>query len=756
MFSFLEPLFAVAAGAGALGIIILHFLSRPSRRREFLFSNTRLLLAIIQEQLPRQRLRDRFLAVARGLCWMALFLALAKPLLRGLGGGGPAQEGRVIYWLVIDVSASMGYRDATGSNFLERSIRAAHMVAQELWRSSPSIKIGILAFDEEVKEAFTLEPSGDFTRVEQALSRLEISAPKTRQAAWISWLSQRPEALRTAGVYVFSDFARHGFEAKNFFQGVWDEAPVILVTPSESKLSNRRLRLEEPGRGGALQAVIDCFGDRESSPPPAMIIADALTRKTLATVRIADCSATTVVIDDVLNLPRSEEKALRFSLPADKLEFDDEYFWVRRQARQGALLIIDGEPGRRASESESFYVREALKVLRPQETWSIVTQEEAERLLSKPGTFPGVRQLWLLNTGPLAEPLARYLADFISKEGNTLFVASGGRQAALETPVMAGMALRGMAAPGEGRMVMMPDVEGHWLGDQPPSGITAEDLSKVRVEQMAVLTPSARTKKIWLSLEGSRGRSNQALPMLVELFFEGAGLPPAGPGGTIDPPAPTARSSGGRWPAGGGSPAAAGAPVKIFFWATTMDSEWTNLPLKGFFVNLVEALIKASAPNIASRSVIWGENWSFDFPSGFKRDLKARSPSTILIKAYEKGAGVGLGPLMERGIYQLQWGGLRINEQEEDWPAYVAVNAPPRGLESDLERASEKEMRRLSGESGLYSQVTLTEILNRPRRAVAALGASDLSRPLMVAALILLMIEGAVLVWSSCRENQLR
>jgi hypothetical protein len=161
MMSFLWPL-GLAFGSLAGIVVILHMLKM--KRREVDISSALLWKKAIEDlraNAPFQRLRKSLLLLLQLLAVFALAIALARPVKRM-----PRDEGRRIA-ILVDVSASMGAREAGGKTRVDLAREEARKVVDGL---GPSDSAAIVAFDARARALATLTSSQPVLR--QALAGL--------------------------------------------------------------------------------------------------------------------------------------------------------------------------------------------------------------------------------------------------------------------------------------------------------------------------------------------------------------------------------------------------------------------------------------------------------------------------------------------------------------------------------------------------------------------------------------------------------
>ncbi len=206
---FLRPSYLWALPLAA-GPIIIHLLSRR-RKRIVEFSSISLLLAARQKNVERLNLREILLLLMRTLIVLFLLLAMARPVVRGLGGTSIGDHEPTAVVMLLDGTLSMRYASAGETSF-ERAIAGMREV------------LGYTGSEDRVR-ILVCGPAGpgpfDFAgelRPHEAGSRLELLEPAAVHRTLDDCLKR---ALSVAGtmdlpwkeVHVFTDLQETSFGA---------------------------------------------------------------------------------------------------------------------------------------------------------------------------------------------------------------------------------------------------------------------------------------------------------------------------------------------------------------------------------------------------------------------------------------------------------------------------------------------------------------------------------------------------------------
>src|SRR6185437_2249441 len=128
-FTLLSPWYLVGLGAAAIPLII--HLSRSRRTKKIRFSTTRFFTDQFLRSYRMSRLKELALLVCRMALFALLAMALTQPLYLPKGSSLLGKEGSRAVVLVIDNSASMGYREK-GETLFERARQGARTILDGL------------------------------------------------------------------------------------------------------------------------------------------------------------------------------------------------------------------------------------------------------------------------------------------------------------------------------------------------------------------------------------------------------------------------------------------------------------------------------------------------------------------------------------------------------------------------------------------------------------------------------------------------
>jgi hypothetical protein len=553
---FVAPALLLGLIAGVLPWII-HRIGRR-RVRTVPFAAMELLLRAEREVSARRRLRDALLLFARTAIAIALPLAFARPFAQvrsELPAVTTRSQSAVI---VLDDSASMRRRGRTESLFDTARARARHLV-QNL---SPESDIAIVLASEAVGGAGApvAELSHDRARVLAALTSAGASA---RRADFAAALRRATQILATAPradrlIYVVTDLQASGWEQVSAAALAGGPEIVVLDASDGAAWENRAVvaLAAEPAPEEGTQgiAVVAEIANYSARPVKGLGI----------TLRLDGAEVARGFID----VPPGGRAKKRFVhavsgaaashqaevvIDRDDFALDDRRACRVEASRRLRVLIVNGDPRTVRTEDETFFLEAALRAggsgFSPT---SILPDDLATRELD------GFGAIFLANvarpSGAAAEALARYVAA-----GGGLFISLGDKLDADTWNQTRGI---------------LPQPLGLKRSAAAPPGTRAEG-ETVDLRPAERLAPIDRRHPL-LSSFPARGEG-----LTSARFFQYVLLAPL-------PDAPGRRVVL-RYESG--APALVDAEIgrgRVLLLTTTVDREWTDLPIRPGFLPLVQ------------------------------------------------------------------------------------------------------------------------------------------------------------------------
>jgi hypothetical protein len=562
---FLAPALLLGLAAAVLPFVI-HRIGRR-RARPVRFAAMELLMRAEREVSARRRLRDALLLLARTAIAIALPLAFARPFTE-VRSDLPAVTARSQSAVVVlDDSASM--RRRVGGDALFESARGrARAIVEHL---SADSEIGIVLASEGAP-APVAELSGDRARVLGALASLGPSARRAdfagalRRATQILTGSPRADHL----IYVVTDLQASGWEEVT--PTMFAAGPeVVILDPSEGVPWDNRavasLTAEAaPEEGAQGIAVVAEIANYAAEPARGLGI----------TLRLDGAEVARGFVD----VPAGGRAKKRFVhnvtggagthqaevvIDHDAFTLDDRRACRVEASRGLRVLIVDGDPRTVRTEDETFFLEAALRAGGSSfAVTTILTDDLAGRDLEAFGA------VFLANVNRPTPAVAAALARYV-EGGGGLFISVGDR---VDTDAWNQLG-----------KAILPQPLGLKRSAAAPPGLHPEG-ETVDLRQAERLAPIDRRHPL-LSAFPAKGEG-----LASARFFQFMLLAPVSD-------APERRVVL-RYETGG--PALVEAELgrgRVLLLTTTVDREWTDLPIRPGFLPLVQEAARylAGAPS---------------------------------------------------------------------------------------------------------------------------------------------------------------
>lgn len=415
--------FGMLGALGALAIpVIVHLMFRQ-RARTVDLGTLQFLKIVLRDNARRRRLKRLLLLALRLACVAIVALLFARPYLLAT----EAVEGERLVVVLLDRSASMGLKGR--SRPIDRALAEAKTL---LGRAGKGTRIEFATFDRSVRP---LAKASDLKNVPA-----EPSAMGTDYGPVMAWA--RDLCVRAGKgakeVHVLTDLQRSGL-GRGESVTMPGDALVRLsdfgrAFPKNVGVAGVRVEPASVRPGETVTVVATLFN---ASPLPVAKVPVTLHLEAGAgNVRDAE---KTVDLDGLASA--SVEFALK-ELPEglwrghvqtasadDELAFDDRRYLAVDVAPPVPVLLLDGDPGRSAFESETYFLQAALRLAAAGERYEKAPFDP--RTVDVPGgagmpDLDKTRAVVLANVGGVDDADAKRLAEFV-KRGGGLLVFTGDR-----------------------------------------------------------------------------------------------------------------------------------------------------------------------------------------------------------------------------------------------------------------------------------------------------------------------------------------
>jgi hypothetical protein len=651
---FLAPSILLGLIAAALPWLV-HLIGKR-RATPVNFAAMQLLLSAERRVAARRRLREILLLVARTGIAAALPLIFARPFaekVSDLPEESLSAESAVI---VLDDSASMR-RQADGSTLHERAKDRARRLLQEL----PKDAEVALMLASEGSEPLVGELTLERTRLLQALDRSVASAraadyPQAlRKAALILTTSRRAERR----IFVITDLQTAGWGDEGALRREGDPDLALVDVAQPYPWDNRavvRVSAQpavDLGTGAvSVEAEVADFSAKPASNLGLSLRIDgAVVAKGFVQFSTPGRQKKTFV-HTIAGAAGSHD--VEVSIDGDDFPLDDRR-WARLELSHALrVLIINGDARTVLREDEAYFLETALKA--SDRTTSVVTALPDD---VSPGSLDSYNVVFLANVAEPSEPLAAALTRYVQRGGG-VFLSVGSRvnipmwndrlSALLPQPLS--VPRTAAALPGQ--------VVGETIDERPPSRLApldrrhpllstfparGEGLASARFFKFLLLEPVSDATQSAVIL-----RYDTGAPALVEKSI-GKG--------------------------------------RVMLLSTTVDREWTDLPIRTGFLPLVQEAARrlAGTSEHGGTSVLTvGQRREIALAPDERRLEITKPDGTVWVASKDRGGGtrtVLFTETDEPGAYHVRAAGADGMLTNRPGDGFV-VNIEPR--ESNPER----------------------------------------------------------------------
>jgi len=575
--TFLNPLILAGLAAAILPILIHRLTHRKALRKNF--SAVRLLVHSRNLMARPQRLKHLILLALRVMAVAALVVIAARPMLVRPGLLAMGEGGAKV--LILDNSASMGYRDAQGQRFA-RAKRATQEIVGLLSKPTAEVLIiptapiqGRLPDESELRWMRSAE-------VARYLTSLPLSTGKGEPGAALALALKKLSSVKGAReIILISDMAKGDWQGSDL--GKLGTLPAntqatflrIGGKTRDSNMAVKAIRLKEgdlvAGTSCRLEATIANLSDQPSSTVVQVMMGN--TKVSQSTLELKPREDGKIYFDLLLDRPGSINGRVRLS--GDNLPYDDLLDFTLKVREKIRVLVVDGDPRGSMRASESYYLSHALQPGNtegsPFQTKVISEKEFSEVNLKS------YDALFLLN---VAKPQPSKIAAFLDA-GNPVFIFLGDRILPDEynsIPLFS-WRLREIREATAQRPERITTVDyGHEALKQ-FSEAGRESLEGAAFRRYFKIDSKGQARGNLSSEHGEReGKAPEALPR------EGATRAPR-----ISVATKTLLALENKDPLLLESPFGKG---KILLYTSSADADWNDLPLKAAYVPLLQGILK--------------------------------------------------------------------------------------------------------------------------------------------------------------------
>jgi hypothetical protein len=391
----------------------------------------------LRENIRRRRLKRWILLALRMLCVALLAVLFARPYLSAKETGG---DDRLVI-LLIDRSASMGLKQE-GKCLLDLAVSQAKKI---LANCGEGTHVEAAWFDHAVHplHAGASAPSPGVAApglsLADQLTALAMPAMLfggTDYGAALAWARDVATQSHRHGktLYLFTDLQRSGLD-RTAAAPMPEDVQVHLVDLGRAYPENVAVTavatpkaVIRPGETTSAQVKLLNTGPFAREAVPVVLRLESGTkRQEFRSQTSLAAGGTATVRFDLPALPEGLWQGTAEVEASDDLAFDNRGYLAITIAPPLGVLLVDGDPGRSRSASETFFLETAVRLAEPGTNYAASPFTTSRLDYAAVGALPawsGISLVVLANVAGLSAGDARRLADFV-RQGGGLLVFTG-------------------------------------------------------------------------------------------------------------------------------------------------------------------------------------------------------------------------------------------------------------------------------------------------------------------------------------------
>ncbi|MEP9410676.1 MAG: BatA domain-containing protein [Candidatus Brocadia sp.] len=363
MLSFLNPLLLLGV-LGASIPIIIHLINRK-KAISHKFAAIGFLLETKKRIYVKFKLRQLILLILRASLLIFLAIALARPLIRNYGGASEKNipTSNVI---IIDDSYSMQYADRNES-FFTLAKTAASKIVDTLAKEDEAVIITCSGITSQVLPELDYDKKHLLDSIKQMQSGYTITRITPALDAAIEIFATARTSVKR--IFLLTDMTRNGWDPAWFKSGQEKlqkhVSRVHIVDISEGrKLKNIAITHIEPKLAvleriaeGHIKATVSNFSSAQAKDLLAQVFIDGK-KVTQGFFNIEANASETKEFSFTIEKGKVHQGWIEIA--GDNLSADDRRYFVLNTLHKLDTLLIDGDPRTNIYESETFYLEKAL------------------------------------------------------------------------------------------------------------------------------------------------------------------------------------------------------------------------------------------------------------------------------------------------------------------------------------------------------------------------------------------------------------
>ncbi len=663
MISFLNPILLFGI-LGASIPIIIHLINKK-KAISHKFAAIDFLLQSNKRISVKFKLRQLILLILRASLLVFLALALARPFIKNFGGGATERNIPTSSVIIIDDSYSMQYSVNRDSFFLSAKALAREIITTLTKDDEAAV---ITCSDIELQ---TL-PELDYDK-KILLNFIEQSQPSFATTHITPALHAAIEILTTAKtpikrIFLLTDMTRNGWDL-DWFKSGYEKlrnsiSNVHIIDVSENReLKNvaithiePQIDLSERNGEGHIKVTVSNFTSSKVKNLLAQVFID---QKKVTQGFFTIEANTSETKEFYFSVERGKEYRGWVEISEDHLLIDNKRYFTISTAYTLDTLLIDGDPKTNIYESETFYLEKALNPGREHASSIRTTVRSLQEVNNI--TFAHFDIIFLCNVETLPFEKIRELEKFV-KEGGAAILSLGNKIDAHYYNDSLGALLPHRLHTIRTFSSDSPLSEGQPLSLKTPQHI--HPILRILSDADMSSLPSAKFYRIFYVDPSPLGDSKTILtfsddtPALIERQVERG---------------------------------------KVLLFTSSLDRDWTDLPVKPFFLPLMQQLcryISGGVPEDIQRDILVKQRWQFPYsydieqveitnPEGTQTSLQPQLVNNEKSFLYNETSMPGVYIVTVHG------------RPHPQFPPYFSVNLDT--SESNLDKIDHKELTALMG-----------------------------------------------------------
>lgn len=663
MLSFLNPVLLLGILGASIPIIIHLINKRKSVSHKFAAID--FLLETNKRISIKFKVRQLILLILRASLLMFLALSLAKPFIKNSGGGAEEKNIPTSNVIIIDDSLSMQYSDRQDP-FFSSAKTAAKQIVDTFKKDDEAAVIVCSSSKPLVLPELEDDKKHLFDTIDQFHPGFTATHIMSALDTAVEILASAKTSIRR--IFLLTDMTRNGWDP-HWFKGGHEKLQrhvtrFHILDVSEGKIlkniaithAELQLNLMERNAEIRIKATISNFSPVPVKDLPAHIYIHG--KKSAQGFFNIETNASETK-EFFITAEKGKDIYGWVEIPGDNLLADNKRYFTINASQPIEALLIDGDPKTNIYESETFYLekalnpgREHLSLIKP----SLCAIHEVNNM-----TFADFNIIFLCNVETLPPEKIQELEKFVQKGGTVIFTLGNNVDADYYNTAF------GALLPHRLHTIRTFSSNSPLSEEQPLHLKTTEPIHPV----MSILSESQI--------------SMLSLVKFYRIFY--IDPTPLGSCKTIlsfsnDTPALIERQVG---------------QGKSVLFAASIDRDWTDFPVKPFFLPVMQQLcryVTGSIPEEISKEILVKDAWqypcAFDTnvieitdPEGTQTVVQPQFADNEKYFKYEE--------TKMPGIYAVAVDG-KLHPQ---FPAYFSVNVDP--AESNLKKINKSEITALMG-----------------------------------------------------------